>query len=157
MKKDQNIKEKFKQALISTIKVISDDYNKDIKIKKEKISNNFDFIEIEKLENLQNYIKLRAEADSEALKLKFSDKETYNQNAPKNSSCKRLYDISERLRYEILGSKMLKGVSKNLKDNYDYLLSTKRKDPPALDPTRFLTAFSEFFVQFRSAWYMKWL
>ena len=128
MKKDQNIKEKFKQALISTIKVISDDYNKDIKIKKEKISNNFDFIEIEKLENLQNYIKLRAEADSEALKLKFSDKETYNQNAPKNSSCKRLYDISERLRYEILGSKMLKGVSKNLKDNYDYLLSTKRKD-----------------------------
>tara|TARA_B100002052_G_scaffold170014_1_gene154755 strand:+ start:727 stop:2529 length:1803 start_codon:yes stop_codon:yes gene_type:complete len=128
MKKDQNIKEKFKQALISTIKVISDNYNKDIKIKKEKISNNFDFIEIEKLENLQNYIKLRAEADSEALKLKFSDKETYNQNAPKNSSCKRLYDISERLRYEILGSKMLKGVSKNLKDNYDYLLSTKRKD-----------------------------
>ena len=128
MKKDQNIKEKFKQALISTIKVISDDYNKDIKIKKEKISNNFDFIEVEKLENLQNYIKLRAEADSEALKLKFSDKETYNQNAPKNSSCKRLYDISERLRYEILGSKMLKGVSKNLKDNYDYLLSTKRKD-----------------------------
>ena len=128
MKKDQNIKEKFKQALISTIKVISDNYNKDIKIKKEKISNNFDFIEVEKLENLQNYIKLRAEADSEALKLKFSDKETYNQNAPKNSSCKRLYDISERLRYEILGSKMLKGVSKNLKDNYDYLLSTKRKD-----------------------------
>ena len=128
MKKDQNIKEKFKQALISTIKVISDDYNKDIKIKKEKISNNFDFIEVEKLENLQNFIKLRAEADSEALKLKFSDKETYNQNAPKNSSCKRLYDISERLRYEILGSKMLKGVSKNLKDNYDYLLSTKRKD-----------------------------
>ena len=128
MKKDQNIKEKFKQALISTIKVISDDYNKDIKIKKEKISNNFDFIEVEKLENLQNYIKLRAEADSEALKLKFSDKETYHQNAPKNSSCKRLYDISERLRYEILGSKMLKGVSKNLKDNYDYLLSTKRKD-----------------------------
>ena len=128
MKKDQNIKEKFKQALISTIKVISDDYNKDIKIKKEKISNNFDFIEVEKLENLQNYIKLRAEADSEALKIKFSDKETYHQNAPKNSSCKRLYDISERLRYEILGSKMLKGVSKNLKDNYDYLLSTKRKD-----------------------------
>ena len=34
MKKDHNIKEKFKQALISTIKVISDDYKKDIKTKK---------------------------------------------------------------------------------------------------------------------------
>ena len=31
------------------------------------------------------------------------------------------------MRYEILGSKMLKGVSKNLKNNYNYLLSIKKK------------------------------
>ena len=72
MKKDQNIKEKFKQALISTIKVISDDFKLDLKIKKGSNSNNFDFIEVENLENKQNYVKLRAEADSEALKIKFS-------------------------------------------------------------------------------------
>ena len=83
MKKDQNIKEKFKQALISTIKVISDDFKIDPKIKKDSNSNNFDFIEVENLENKQNYVKLRAEADSEALKIKFSDKEIYNQNIPK--------------------------------------------------------------------------
>ncbi len=128
MKKDQNIKEKFKQALISTIKVISDDFKIDPKIKKGSNSYNFDFIEVENLENKQNYIKLRAEADSEALKIKFSDKETYNQNIPKNTASKKLYDISEKMRYEILGSNMLKGVSKNLKNNYNYYLSIKRKD-----------------------------
>ena len=128
MKKDQNIKEKFKQALISTIKVISDDFKIDPKIKKDSNSNNFDFIEVENLENKQNYVKLRAEADSEALKIKFSDKETYNQNIPKNTASKKLYDISEKMRYEILGSNMLKGVSKNLKNNYNYYLSIKRKD-----------------------------
>ena len=98
-----------------------------LKSKKNQISNNFDFIEIDNLENKQNYIKLRAEADSEALKIKFSDKEIYNQNIPKNSSCKKLYDISEKIRYEILGSKMLKGVSKNLKNNYNYLIINKKK------------------------------
>ena len=128
MKKDQNIKEKFKQALISTIKVISDDFKIDPKIKKGSNSNNFDFIDVENLENKQNYVKLRAEADSEALKIKFSDKETYNQNIPKNTASKKLYDISEKMRYEILGSNMLKGVSKNLKNNYNYYLSIKRKD-----------------------------
>jgi cobaltochelatase CobT len=128
MKKDHNIKEKFKQALISTIKVISDDFITDPKIKKNSKSNNFDFIEIDNLENKQNYIKFRAEADSEALKLKFSNKDIYNQNIPKNTVCKKLYDISEKMRYEILGSKMLSGVSKNLKNNYNYLLSLKRKD-----------------------------
>ena len=128
MKKDQNIKEKFKQALISTIKVISDDFKIDPKIKKGSNSNNFDFIEVENLENKQNYIKLRAEADSEALKIKFSDKETYNENIPRNTASKKLYDISEKMRYEILGSNMLKGVSKNLKNNYNYSLSIKRKD-----------------------------
>ena len=128
MKKDQNIKEKFKQALISTIKVISDDFKTDPKIKKDSKLNNFDFIEIDNLENKQNYIKFRAEADSEALKIKFSNKDIFNQNIPKNTACKKLYEISEKMRYEILGSKMLRGVSNNLKNNYNYLLSLKRKE-----------------------------
>ena len=38
MKKDQIIKEKFYQALISTIKVISDDFKKEPKIKKSTLT-----------------------------------------------------------------------------------------------------------------------
>ena len=39
-----------------------------------------------------------------------------------------LYDISEKIRFELLGVKILKGVAKNLKENYSQKLSLKRKD-----------------------------
>ena len=71
---------------------------------------------------------MRAEADSEALKKKFSNKEIYQKNLPSNSSYRSLYDISEKIRYELLGSKMLKGISKNFNENYNNKLSLKRKD-----------------------------
>jgi len=126
MNKEDNLKEKFKQALISTIKVISDDF----KIEKEKnlSSKNYNFFELDNLSTREDYIKLRAETDSEALKRKFSDKNIYQKNIPHNSSCRLLYDISEKIRYEMLGTKMLKGISKNLKDNYSHKIILKRKD-----------------------------
>ena len=128
MKKEENLKEKFKQALISTVKVISDDYKNDRNNKNNLSSKNYNFFEIDNIDNKIDFLKLRAEADSEALKRKFSNKEIYQKNLPKNSSCRSLYDISEKLRYEILGSKMLKGISKNLKENYKYKINLKRKD-----------------------------
>ena len=128
MNKEDNLKEKFKQALISTIKVISDDYKLEKEISKNSSSKNYNFFELDNLNTKQDYIKLRAETDSEALKRKFSNIEIYQKSAPKNSSCKLLYDISEKIRYEILGTKMLKGISKNLKDNYSNKIVLKRKD-----------------------------
>ena len=128
-KKQENFKEKFKQALISTAKVISDDYLINKKsIKKNLSSKNLDFFELDNLSNKYDFIRLRAETDSEALKKKFSDKEIYQKNIPTKKSCKILYDISEKIRYEVLGSKILKGISKNFKDNYKQKLSLKRKD-----------------------------
>ena len=127
-KKEDNLKEKFKQALISTIKVISDEYSIETEINKNLSSKNYNFFELDNLSTKQDYIKLRAETDSEALKRKFSNKEIYKKNLPKNSSCKSLYDISEKIRYELLGKKMLKGISKNLKENYNYKIAIKRKD-----------------------------
>ena len=46
----------------------------------------------------------------------------------KRQTCRSLYDVSEKIRYEILGSKMLKGISKNLKEHYTNKISLKRKD-----------------------------
>jgi len=128
MNKEDNLKEKFKQALISTVKVISDDYKLEKEINKNSSSKNYNFFELDNLNTKQDYIKLRAETDSEALKRKFSNIKIYQKNLPKNSSCKVLYDISERIRYEILGTKILKGISKNLKDNYSNKIILKRKD-----------------------------
>ena len=128
-KKQENFKEKFKQALISTAKVISDDYLINKKsIKKNLSSKNLDFFELDNLSNKNDFVRLRAETDSEALKKKFSDKEIYQKNTPTKKSCKILYDISEKIRYEVLGSKILKGISKNFKDNYKQKLNLKRKD-----------------------------
>ena len=127
MNKEDNFKEKFKRALISTAKVISDDYRPNIN-KKNSSSNNFNFFELDNLSSRHDFIRLRAEADSVALKKKFSNKEIYQKNLPSNSSYRSLYDISEKIRYELLGSKMLKGISKNFNENYNNKLSLKRKD-----------------------------
>ena len=73
MNKEDNLKEKFKQALISTVKVISDDYKLGKEASKNSSSKNYNFFELDNLNTKQDYIKLRAETDSEALKRKFSN------------------------------------------------------------------------------------
>ena len=127
--KEDNLKEQFKQALISTAKVISDDYKLDIKkIDKDLNKKKVDFFDLTNLSNKNDFIRLRAETDSSALKKKFSNKEIFNRNLPNNPSCKSLYNIAEKIRYEILGGKMLKGVGKNLRDNYSKKITSIRKD-----------------------------
>jgi len=127
--KEDNFKQKFKQALISTAKVISDDYKFDLINKNKNLSSkNIDFFELDNLKNRQDFVRLRAEADSRALKKKFSNKKIYQNNLPNNTSCRALYDISEKIRYELLGTKILKGISKNLSENYNQKLTLKRKD-----------------------------
>jgi len=127
--KEDNFKEKFKKVLISTAKVISGDYKLDLEKKdKNSSSKNLDFFELDNLKNKNDFIRLRAETDSKALKKKFSNKEIYQKSLPNNSSCRILYDISEKIRFELLGVKILKGVAKNLKENYSQKLNLKRKD-----------------------------
>ena len=128
MKKEDNLKDQFKQALISTIKVISEEYKTEVNLKKNLSSKNYNFFELDNLSSKQDYIKIRAQTDSEALKRKFSNKEIYQKNLPKSQVYRSLYNIAEKTRYEMLGSKMLRGISKNLKENYNYFLSIKRKD-----------------------------
>ena len=127
--KGNNFKEQFKRALISTAKVISEDYKLDIKaIDKDLKSKKIDFFDVTNLSNKNDFVKLRAEADSGALKKKFSNKETFNRNLPNNPSYKSLYSIAEKIRYEALGKKMLKGVGKNLSENYNQKITSISKD-----------------------------
>ena len=101
-KKEDNFKEKFKQALISTAKVISDDYLVDKKKNNKNLSSkNLDFFELDNLTNRHDFIRLRAEADSKALKKKFSSDKIYKKNLPNNSNCKSLYAIAEKIREEL--------------------------------------------------------
>ena len=127
--KENNFKEQFKQALISTAKVISEDYKPDVKkLDKDLSSKKIDFFDVTNLSNKNDFIRLRAETDSGALKKKFSNKEIFNKNLPKNLSCKSLYGVAEKIRYEILGSKILRGVGKNLSENYNQKINSLYKD-----------------------------
>ena len=127
--KEKNFKEQFKQALISTAKVISEDYKLDVKKLDKDLSNKkTDFFDVTNLSNKNDFVKLRAETDSGALKKKFSNKEIFNKNLPNNPSCKSLYNIAEKIRYELLGGKMLKGVGKNLSENYNQKILSNRKE-----------------------------
>tara|TARA_B100001175_G_scaffold80074_1_gene67031 strand:+ start:69 stop:1865 length:1797 start_codon:yes stop_codon:yes gene_type:complete len=122
MNKEDSIKEKFKQALNSTIKVISDDFGQNSREDKSKKIN----IKIADLENVKDknqFVKLRAETDSDALKIKFSNDKIFKKNMPRNTSIQVLYEISEKIRCELIGSEMLKGISKNIIENYNYKIS----------------------------------
>ncbi len=126
MNKEDSIKEKFKQALLSTYKVISDDYKVDKN--KKNIEKNYSVGDIENITDKIQFKKLRAETDSEALKRRFSDRKLLDKHVPQNPSCRTLYQLAEKIRYELLGSEMLKGVSKNFKDNYKYRLESLRHE-----------------------------
>ena len=116
-KKEEIYKEKIKQALNSTFKVISESLVDNSNNKKSLDIQNDRFFP-DSLKVKEEYIKLRSDLDSKALKIRFSNKSIYNKNYPKNNSSGKLYEISEKIRYELLGSKMLMGIKKNLENSY---------------------------------------
>ena len=126
--KDANLRDKLKQALNSTFKVISEDFGNNIRLKNNKSSNELDSFELDNLNTKKDFIKARADSDSLALRKKFSNKEIYNKNLPSNTSCKSLYSLAEKIRCESLGGKMLKGIQKNFIENYNQNISLKKKD-----------------------------
>ena len=129
MNKEEALKEKFKIALTSTIKVISEKDKVKVSFENKNLnSKNLQFFDLDNLKSLDDYTKIRAETDSEALKLRYSNKKIYQKNLPKTSTAKSLYNLTEKIRYEKIGSNNLKGIKKNLLKNYELRQKYKRKD-----------------------------
>ena len=113
MNKDEARKEKFKIAITSTAKVISEKEKIEFNFNnKNSSSKNLNFFQLDNLQTSDDFIKIRAMADTQALKIKYSNKAIYHKNLPKNSVGKTLYDLSEKIRYEKIGSDNLKGIKK---------------------------------------------
>ena len=123
-KKEEFFKDRFKQALDSTFKVISEELPD---LGKKKNSEDIEDFKISSLYSREDYIKFRALTDSNALKKKFSDKSIFNKNFPKNQSYKKFYEISEKIRCELLGSDMLSGIKKNINENYNNKIIKKKE------------------------------
>ena len=82
-KKVENL-ENFKKAITSTIKSIIGDQNIDVTFGKEETKKNINIINLPNVQSEDNkidYIKTRALADSEALKLRCSDISIYNSDS----------------------------------------------------------------------------
>ena len=126
--KEDNLKEKFKLALTSTAKVISENFEFNNKLSDKKKLKDVDTFEINNLNNLNDFTRFRAETDSAALKKKFSNDNIYKENLPSNTSSRLLYNIAEKIRYEALGGKIFKGIEKNFHENYSQIISYKKKD-----------------------------
>ena len=125
-KKRAILEELIKQALTSTYKVISNQLKIDSLKGKNFNTKNLDFSEIKDFKNKSDYIKLRANTDSKALKLRFSDNAIFLKNHPKNPALKKIYELSEIFRCEMLGSKMLGGIKKNLENYYYQKINNKK-------------------------------
>ena len=128
MDEQEIIKERFKVAVTSAIKAISGNFDLEIKFgnQAESKKNSLNLPEIISLKKMQDFINLRAFADSEALKIKYTDKKIYQKNEPSGSMAKALYAIAEKIRYEKIGSNKLKGVKNNLKQYYDGKYKNKK-------------------------------
>ena len=76
------IKERFKSAVSSAVKAISENFELEIQFGKNNVikENSLNLPEVDNLLKLQDFINLRAFADSEALKIKYTDQKIYIKN-----------------------------------------------------------------------------
>jgi len=128
MNEQELLKERFKAAVSSAVKVISGQLNLEIKfgnnINPKK--NLLNLPEVINLRNVQDFTNLRAFADSEALKIKYTDKKIYLENEPKGTMAKALYAIAEKIRYEKIGSDKLRGIKNNIIQCYENKFKDKK-------------------------------
>ena len=122
------LKERFKAAVSSAVKAISENFDLEIKFSNNLSSkeNSLYLPEVSSLKKLQDFTNLRAFADSEALKIKYTDEKTYLENEPNGLVSKALYAIAEKIRYEKIGSDKLKGVKKNIVQCYENKFKDKK-------------------------------
>ncbi len=121
MEKKSEILDNFKTAISSTVKSLSDSENVEVTFGNQSVKSEKKLIklpELEEINNKINYNKIRAIADSESLKLRFSNKQTLKLYEPSGKISKKLYKIAEKIRCEKIGSDNFKGVKNNIEKFY---------------------------------------
>ena len=121
MEKKTEILDHFKTAISSTVKSLSKSEDVEVTFGNQGLKskkNTINLPEIEKVNNRINYNQVRAIADSESLKLRFSDKHTLKLYEPHGNISKKLYKIAEKIRCEKIGSDLFKGVKSNIEKFY---------------------------------------
>jgi len=145
MEKKTDLIENFKKAITSTIKSIIGDEHVEVIFGNDVNKRNKKTINLPNPKNIHNkidYIKTRALADSEALRLKCSDSNIYNSFEPNGSTSKLLYAAAEKIRYENIGSSYFKGIRENL--NYFYEIKNEKKNENKNNNNEYVNAFENY-------------
>ena len=118
MEKKEEFLEKFKTAIASTAKSISSIEDVEVVFGNQNLDKNKLTIRLPELDSVVNYTKTRALADSEALKIRYSNEKILKTYEPTGDVSKKLYSIAEKIRYEKLGSEEFKGIKSNIQNYY---------------------------------------
>ncbi len=123
--KKENL-EDFKTAISSTVRSLSNSQKIEVSFgnqisKSEK--NSITLPDLDRTQNKLNYGEIRAIADSKSLRFRFSNKKTLKKYEPQGNISKKLYNISEKIRCEKIGTSYFKGVKNNIEKFYQKRIS----------------------------------
>ena len=113
--------ENFKTAISSTVRSLTNSQKLEISFGNQQSKTEQDSIRLPDLQqnnNKLNYEEIRAIADSKSLNYRFSDKKIFKQFEPEGNISKKLYNISEKIRCEKIGTSYFKGVKNNIEKFY---------------------------------------
>ncbi len=118
--------EDFKAAISSTVRSLSNSQKIEVSFGNQNFKSENNLI---KLPNLNysndafNHEEIRAIADSKSLRLRFSNIDILKKYEPSGNISKKLYDISEKIRCEKIGTSYFKGIKNNIEKFYQKRVS----------------------------------
>ena len=118
--------ENFKTAISSTVRSLTNSQKLEVSFGNQQSKTEQDSIRLPDLQqnnNKLNYEEIRAIADSKSLNYRFSDKKIFKQFEPEGNISKKLYNISEKIRCEKIGTSYFKGVRNNIEKFYNKRIS----------------------------------
>ncbi len=118
--------EDFKTAISSTVRSLSNLDKIEVffgnQISKSS-QNSIKLPDLNHINNKFNHEEIRAIADSKSLRLRFSNQKTFKKYEPNGIMSKKLYEISEKIRCEKIGTSYFKGVKNNIEIFYQKRIS----------------------------------
>ncbi len=125
----ENKKEKleyFKTAISSTVRSLSNSDKIEVCFGNQTQKTDKNSIKLPELENISNQInfeEIRAISDSKSLRARFSNLKILKKYEPVGNVSKKLYNISEKIRCERIGTSYFKGVKNNIEKYYNKRVS----------------------------------
>ena len=118
--------ENFKTAISSTVRSLSNSQKIQVHFGNGEIQSDKNSIKLPNLDYINdkiNFEEIRALADSKSLNIRFSNKKILKKYEPKGNISKKLYNISEKIRCEKIGTSYFKGVKSNIEKFYHKKIS----------------------------------